>query len=180
MGRYAGFMPPSGGGGRSKYINLRDGDSVRFVLPPQDPGMEETWWHNGAKVEHDHPEAKRSQKAVLSVYDLDQRCPRILRLTLTAWKMMVEKLEKHGDDRPYTLSRSKGANGFPQYSVDHEDRLDRGQLDTILREPILCVLDEQDVSEWPSAPVAKPAVKQPPKPTAAAKARPVADDDIPF
>ena len=197
MGRYSAFEVRSSAG-RSRYINLRDGDSVRFVVPSQDPALEETWWAAGAKVEHDHPEAKISRKAVLSVYDLDQQCPRVLRLTMSAWKKLAEKLDRHGDDRPYILSRCKGPNGFPEYTVDHEDRLSPAQLAVIAREPLIDVLGESDVQPWvsssqsaaPAAPAPAPASAPAPAPAArreVVRARKApravagsADDDIPF
>lgn len=164
--RYKSAFKSAGGGSGGKFINLKDDESVTFFLPVQTPGMEESWWKGGVKVDHDTPAAEKSVKVVLSVYDMAAQCHRILRLTPPTFLRLIDKVSKDGGERPYTLSRSR-RSGKVSYEVDKEDRLDAATLERIRREPILQVLDLEGVypmeeSQEPpaKAPVGNPSTRE--------------------
>ena len=50
--RYKSAFKSAGGGSGGKFINLKDDESVTFFLPVQTPGMEESYWKGGVKVDH--------------------------------------------------------------------------------------------------------------------------------
>lgn len=142
--RYKGAFQSSGGASSGRYINLKDDESVTFFLPVQTPGMEESWWKDKTKVDHDTPGAERSLKVVLSVWDMRAQCHRILRLTPPTFLRLIDRVSKDGGERPYTLSRNR-RSGRVSYELDKEDRLDAATLERIRREPLLQVLDLEGV-----------------------------------
>lgn len=188
-------------GGVSKWCNLKDGDSITFWLPDQSIGCEESWWANNAKVAHDAPGAQLSQKVVISVYDVNAKHMRILRLTPPTFDRLAKSIAKGGTDRAYTVSRSRVA-GRVSYHVEREDRIAPEMLERYAREPVIDVLDQDGVfpleelrkppAGGKAAPAATPDVfEREPRPArqAPSRARPGAaaqphvtrpDDDIPF
>ena len=188
--RFKGAFQSSGGAPSGRFINLKDNEAVTFYLPPQTPGMEESWWKDKSKVDHDTPGAEKSVKVVLSVWDMRAQCHRILRLTPPTFLRLIDKVSKDGGERPYTLSRSR-RSGKVSYEVDKEDRLDAATLERIRREPILQVLDLEGVypmeeSEPPKASAPNPSTREssavpsrsarPAKPSPFAMTSPDSDD----
>ena len=188
--RYKSAFKSAGGGSGGKFINLKDDESVTFFLSVQTPGMEESYWKGGVKVDHDTPGAEKSVKVVLSVWDTAAQCHRILRLTPPTFLRLIDKVSKDGGERPYTLSRSR-RSGKVSYEVDKEDRLDAATLERIRREPILQVLDLEGVypmeeSEPPKASAPNPSTREssavpsrsarPAKPSPFAMTSPDSDD----
>lgn len=183
--RYKSAFKSAGGGSGGKFINLKDDESVTFFLPVQTPGMEESYWKGGVKVDHDTPGAEKSVKVVLSVWDTAAQCHRILRLTPPTFLRLIDKVSKDGGERPYTLSRSR-RSGKVSYEVDKEDRLDTATLERIRREPILQVLDLEGVypmeeSEPPKASTRESSAvpsrsARPAKPSPFAMTSPDSDD----
>lgn len=169
-----------------RFINLKDGESVTFFVPGQEPGCEETYWANRQKVEPGTPGAEKSVKVVLSVWDTAAQCHRILRITPPSFDDLVGRMVRDGGDRPYTLTRTN-TNGRIAYRLEKEDRLSPAELERIRREPLLQVLDLDGVypmtastsaAKTPPAPAdaVPPRAPRPAKPSGFAMTSPDSED----
>ena len=193
MGRFGDYgRAVKAGGNDGKYVKLEDGDSINFtMLNMPEPGLEVTYWRDGAKVPPGTDGADRNEKVVCCVWDTDQHRCRILRLGSGTFAKLAQKVEKNGEDRIYTVSRA-GIGLKTRYEVDRGDRLTADQVGATERAEQFDPLDERDVQplkviapriNTPEAPPpAKPAAKLSPKSKPAAAPEPAAepDDEIPF
>lgn len=190
MGRYGDFgRAVKSGGSDGKYVKLEDGDSINFTtLNMPDPGIEITYWKDGAKVDASTAGAERNEKIVCCVWDVDQHRCRILRIGSGTFAKLAQKIEKNGEDRIYTVSRT-GLGMKTRYEVDRGDRLTEDQVSATERAEQFDPLNERNVEPLRTAPKiggseAQPAAskaKATPKAKPAAPPPPVeSDDEIPF
>ena len=169
-------------GDGSKYIKLDDGDSVSFALDSEaEIGEESASWKDGAKVPDGTPGSERNSKIVLSVYDLEARVFRVLRLGPGTFAKLTEKLDKFGDDRGYCLTRI-GVGMKTRYEIDRLDKLTPEQSAHMRACEPIDVLGERGVVPLLPEQRPEPAPERVAAPKPAGKARPAAmpDEDVPF
>lgn len=186
MGFSSFKAPPSAGG---MFVRLQDGDTVRFLLREEWPlGVERTHWLDNAKVEPGTPGAELSVSWVSCIYDVDAKCPRVLRVSKGTAQQLAEKTREFGYGKVWRLKRLR-TNGRVSYLVDMIGDATPEQLATVAREQVIDVLSLPGVDDMGPEPAAPPppSASRRAAPSAPQRARPGAvprepgdEDDIPF
>jgi hypothetical protein len=185
MGRWGDYKNQAPkGGGDGKYVNLKDGDSIRFSLTDSEPGQEVQYWLDKKSVPEGTKGAEMSTKIMLCVFDVDTKKMRIIRLTPNTFVRLCEKAEKFKeDDGPnvYELER-KLVKGKVQYEIDRLDRMTPEQRTARDREDVYDVFNEKGVEALPEQAAAP--LQQTSQRTSGVDPLPsgsqAPDDDVPF
>lgn len=181
--------PPSAGG---MFVRLQDGDAVRFILREEWPlGVERSHWLDGRKVDPGTEGAELSVRWISCIYDVDAKCPRVLRVTKSSAEALAERTREFGYGKIWRIKRVK-TNGKVSYIVDMIGDATPEQLATVAREQVIDVLSLPGVDDMGPEPAPPPAPASfrraaPAVPSAPQRARPGAlprepgdEDDIPF
>lgn len=135
MSKWNDYASNVKGSGNGKFVNLKDGERVTFAIMG-DPGEQHLLFPQGGgkptEVKAGTPNAQ--VKIGLPIYDLDQKAPRLLQISVPTFKDLASLVGELGEDRSYRVSRTGSTKTDTRYFVTSIDRLTPEQTATIRRE----------------------------------------------
>lgn len=165
------------GGGGGLFLRLKDGDSVKYVVPPTaTPHQRYQRWTGSEYEQADGPGEGVKAQILVPVMVVPDNEIKILGLSPTAFVTFCDRMadpDIGGNEQVYRMKRT-GADLDTVYDVQRLDRATPDQIAMAARHAI------PDLSQW-GDPI--PGVDEPAKKATASKPQPAQtqpDSDVPF